>query len=187
MKSPNIMSITGRMPVIAAPTAIPVKPASDIGVSSTRLDPNSSTRPVSTLNGWPASAISSPKIKTRGSRRISSARASRMACAIVSSRTAVAVSSPLFASSIDILIHLVGTGIRGIESELHGAIDFNLHFIMYFVERRAIGFPLRYQPLTHDPDGIAIGLPLLLFLLRSVIFAAHIADVMPVIAVRVHQ
>ena len=37
MKSPNMMSITGRMPVIAAPTAMPVKPASEIGVSSTRL------------------------------------------------------------------------------------------------------------------------------------------------------
>ena len=31
-----MMSTTGRRPVIAAPTAIPVKPASEIGVSSTR-------------------------------------------------------------------------------------------------------------------------------------------------------
>jgi len=40
---------------------IPVKPASEIGVSITRSAPNSSTRPDSTLNGVPASATSSPK------------------------------------------------------------------------------------------------------------------------------
>ena len=36
MKSPNMMSTTGRMPVMAAPTARPVKPASEIGESITR-------------------------------------------------------------------------------------------------------------------------------------------------------
>src|ERR1700733_2172743 len=191
MKSPNMMSITGRMPVIAAPTAMPVNPASEIGVSSTRSAPNSSTRPVSTLNGWPASAMSSPRIKTLGSRRISSARASRMACASVSSRVATAspplVSGPLFASSIDILIHLVGAGIRSIERELHGAIDLSLHFVMNFVEGSAIGRTLRQQPLPHDAKGIAIGLPLLLFLFRAIVFAAHIADVVPVVSIGVHQ
>src|SRR5579871_2512480 len=62
-KSPNIMSAMGRMPVIAAPTATPVNPASEIGVSITRFVPNSSTNPESTLNGVPASATSSPKIQ----------------------------------------------------------------------------------------------------------------------------
>ena len=53
MKSPNMMSTTGRKPVMAAPTARPVKPASEIGVSMTRSLPNSSTRPFTTLNGVP--------------------------------------------------------------------------------------------------------------------------------------
>ena len=35
-KSPNMMSTTGRNPVIAAPTPMPVNPGSEIGVSSTR-------------------------------------------------------------------------------------------------------------------------------------------------------
>src|SRR5580704_5184329 len=187
MKSPNIMSITGRIPVIAAPTAIPEKPASEIGVSSTRLAPNSSTRPVSTLKGCPASAISSPRMKTRGSRRISSASASRMACARVSSRTAVADSSPPFVSSIDILIHLVDAGIRGGHGEVHPMIDLSLHFVMKFVEHGAIGQTFGHQPLAHDPNGIAIGLPLLLFLLGPVIFAADIADVVAMITIGVHQ
>ena len=36
---------------MAAPTARPVKPASEIGVSMMRSLPNSSTRPLTTLNG----------------------------------------------------------------------------------------------------------------------------------------
>src|ERR1700678_2670696 len=101
MKSPNMISTTGRSPVIAAPTATPVKPASEIGVSTTRAAPNSSTSPDKTLNGVPASATSSPKIHTLASRRISSASASRTACANVSSR-----------SGIHILIDLFHAGIR---------------------------------------------------------------------------
>ena len=40
-----MMSTTGRIPVIAAPTPIPVIPASEIGESMMRSGPNSSTRP----------------------------------------------------------------------------------------------------------------------------------------------
>ncbi len=86
MKSPNMMSTTGRMPVIAAPSPIPVMPASEIGESSTRSGPNSSTRPESTLNGVPASATSSPSTNTVESRRSSSASASFTACASEISR-----------------------------------------------------------------------------------------------------
>src|SRR5919199_549230 len=53
MKSPNMMSTTGRMPVIAAPRPIPAMPASEIGESMIRSGPNSSTRPAMTLNGVP--------------------------------------------------------------------------------------------------------------------------------------
>jgi hypothetical protein len=79
MKSPNMMSTTGRMPVMAMPTEMPVIPASEIGESITRVVPNSSTSPESTLKGVPASATSSPMISTRSSRLISSARASLIA------------------------------------------------------------------------------------------------------------
>src|SRR6185436_9886872 len=53
----------------------------------TRLVPNSSTSPTRVLNGCPASATSSPMRNTVGSRRISSAIASRTASPYVSSRS----------------------------------------------------------------------------------------------------
>ena len=42
-------SITGRSPAIAAPTPSPANPSSAIGVSTTRIGPNSSSRPRLTL------------------------------------------------------------------------------------------------------------------------------------------
>src|SRR2546425_246233 len=63
-----------------------------------RSVPTSCTSPTSVLNGCPASATSSPMRKTRGSRRISSAIASRTASPYVSSRTAVSVVAMLTSS-----------------------------------------------------------------------------------------
>ena len=42
-------STIGRSPFMAAPTAMPVKPSSAMGVSITRLAPNSSSMPLLTL------------------------------------------------------------------------------------------------------------------------------------------
>src|SRR4051794_27804516 len=109
-KSPNIRSTTGRSPVIAAPTARPVKPGSEIGVSTTRCVPNSSTRPESTLNGVPASATSSPITNTSSSRRISSTNAALTAWANVS-------------SGIEVLRDLRRVGERRVERELQAGLD----------------------------------------------------------------
>src|ERR1700758_1893507 len=174
-----MMSTTGRKPVIAAPTPIPVNPASDIGVSSTRSDPNSSTSPDSTLNGVPASATSSPKMHTRGSRRISSASASRTACANVNSRIAV--------SGINVLVDLLNPRIRGGDGKLHGGFHLFARFVLNFLQRGCIGQFLPGQPLAHVPDGIPFRLPLLLLLLRTVIFAIDVPDVVPGVAIRVAQ
>jgi hypothetical protein len=43
-KSMYISSMMGRIPTMAAPTAMPTNPCSLIGVSMTRLPPNSSIR-----------------------------------------------------------------------------------------------------------------------------------------------
>src|SRR5215472_14972106 len=115
-----MMSTTGRIPVIAAPTPSPVIPASEIGESSTRSGPNSSTRPESTLNGVPASATSSPTMKTVASRRSSSASASLIACAKVSVRVAAAVCVAL---GVDILGHLARVGERGLDGEGESLLD----------------------------------------------------------------
>src|SRR5271165_572503 len=172
MKSPNMMSTTGRKPVIAAPTATPVKPASEIGVSTTRFAPNSSTNPERTLKGVPASATSSPMMHTRESRRISSASASRTACANVSSR-----------SGIDVLLHFVHVGIGRGNRELHCGFHAGSNLISQAVKPRRVGVAPVDQPLRQHENGIPVALPLLLFLLGAVVFAINIADVMATVAV----
>src|SRR5690349_24617566 len=119
LKSPNMISTTGRIPVIAAPTASPVKPGSEIGVSRTRSLPNSSTSPVNTLKVVPASAISSPSINTVASRRNSSARASRMASPYVNSR--------LVGSGIDMFAHFFRGREGRLQGQFDGRLDLGLH------------------------------------------------------------
>src|ERR1022692_78745 len=172
MKSPNMMSTTGRIPVMAAPTATPVKPASEIGVSTTRPAPNSSTNPERTLEGVPASATSSPKMQTWESRRISSASASRTACANVSSR-----------SGIDVFLHLVCVGVRRGDGELHGRLHGGANVRRNSIEGCSIGVTLLDQPLRQNLDGIAVGLPVLLFLLGAVVLAVDVADMVPAVTV----
>ena len=78
-KSSYISSTTGCMPRMAAPTAMPMNPSSEMGVSMTRLGPNSSRKPVVMANTLPITAMSSPMMNILSSRRISSSRPSRMA------------------------------------------------------------------------------------------------------------
>src|ERR1700688_3641568 len=174
MKSPNIMSTTGRKPVIAAPTATPVNPASEIGVSTTRLAPNSSIKPERTLNGVPASATSSPRMQTRESRRISSASASRTACANVSSR-----------SGIDVLLHFVHRRIRRGDRELYRRLHDGTNARCNLIERCGIGIAAIDQPLREYENGIAIRLPEMFFLLGAVVFSIDVADVMPAVAISI--
>src|SRR6266567_2367299 len=171
-KSPNMMSTTGRSPVMAAPTPTPVKPASEIGVSTTRSAPNSSTRPERTLKGVPASATSSPKMHTRESRRISSASASLTACANVSSR-----------SGINILLHLVNTGIGRGNGVLHRRVHLRATFGGNLIEGPCIRETVRQQPVRVQLEGIPLGLPVLLFLFRAVVFAIDVAYVMTAVPV----
>src|SRR5713101_1886943 len=172
MKSPNMISTTGRRPVIAAPTATPVNPASEIGVSTTRLAPNSSTNPERTLKGVPASATSSPMMHTRESRRISSASASRTACANVSSR-----------SGIDVLLHLVDVRIGRGNGELHRRLHDGENFGCNLFQGCSVSIALLKQPLRQYENGIAIRFPKMFFLFGAIVFAIDIADMMAAVAV----
>src|SRR4029453_7003962 len=176
-KSPNMMSTIGRMPVMAAPTPMPVKPASEIGVSMIPSLPNSSTRPTSTLNVVPASATSSPMSTTVGSRRISSAIASLIASPKDSSRTAVA------SSGIDVLVHLAGIGIWRVDGKLHRSIHLRNQLFLDRIQLRPISDAVVHHPLTVQRDRIALGHPLLLFRLRTIVGASDVAHVMTVIAI----
>ena len=87
-KSENMISATGRTPDIAAPIAAPTIACSLIGVSQTRLAPNSSKSPCVVLKTPPAAPMSSPMHTTDGSRRISRAMPSETASRyVVSSAT----------------------------------------------------------------------------------------------------
>src|ERR1700678_2800730 len=179
MKSPNMMSTTGRKPVIAAPTPTPVNPASEIGVFTTRDVPNSSTSPERTLNGVPASATSSPKMKTRESRRISSASASRTASAKVISRVP--------ASGIDVLVNLIRAVIRRSHRNCHSLIHLSPYFGSNRAESVGVRVLLCFQPFGEILDRIAFRQPLLLFFFLAVIFTIDIAHMMPAIAIRIAQ
>src|SRR5579871_6275954 len=99
----NISSATGRSPVAAAPTAMPMKPASLIGVSITRaapkrpmsprvapmIPPQASSMPCAARP--PPPATSSPITTTVGSRSIAWWRASLIAWTNVSVRSATAL------------------------------------------------------------------------------------------------
>src|SRR3990172_8670198 len=70
------------MPAIAAPVASPVKPASDIGVSYTRLAPNSWNKPF--VSPRTLLRTSSPRTNTASSRSISSRNPSRIVSSLLS-------------------------------------------------------------------------------------------------------
>src|ERR1700693_3541149 len=173
-KSPNMMSTTGRIPVIAAPTPTPVNPASEMGVSITRSLPNSSTKPDKTLKGVPASATSSPMMHTRESRRISSASASRTACANVNSRLPFSANT----SGIYVLLRLFDAGVRRGDRKVDRGLHFLSHFRFDLPEGRGIREILLHHPLPMQLDGIALSLPLLFFLLRPVILALDVYAVL---------
>src|SRR6266487_8952 len=172
----------GRMPVIAPPTPRPVMPASEMGVSITREVPNSSTRPESTLNGVPASATSSPMMNTRGSRRISSAKASRMACPSVITRASCLVFLAVILS-IDIFIYLAWIWIRSVESKLFSRFDFGSHALLDLLKRLAIGHSLCGQPVYKQFQRVALCLPVLFLFFGAVVGSLDITDMMSHITV----
>src|SRR5215216_3423297 len=185
-KSPNMMSTTGRMPVIAAPSPRPVMPASEIGESITRRGPNSSTRPESTLNGVPASATSSPMTNTASSRRSSSASASFTACESEISRVPSCSFGIVWTLGEDIFVDLRRVRERRGERGLDAGRDLCLRVALDPREGLLVD-ALHAQPLAEQRDRVALGAPQLLLVLRAVVRAVDVADVVAVIAVRVQD
>src|SRR5215217_4136518 len=168
-KSPNMMSTTGRMPVIEAPSPSPVIPASEIGESITRSAPNSSTSPESTLNGVPASATSSPITKTVGSRRNSSASASFTACAREISRTPSCSFGSSRTLGVDMLVHLGRVGEGRLDRALGGRGDLRVELAVDALEFGVVGEPALAEPRGVQSDRVTLGAPPLLLLLRAVV------------------
>src|SRR5262245_29947232 len=113
-------------------------------------------------------------MNTRGSRRISSARASFTASPIVNSRVATIV------SGIDILVHLVWSRIRSGLRKLYSFVYFSFDFFLHGIQLFAVDEVFVNQRVREKRHRITLGLPRLLFLFRAVVLTIHIADVMPV-------
>src|SRR5258708_18967956 len=183
IKSPNMLAMTGRLPVIAPPTPSPVIPASEMGLSITRAGPNSSTRPESTLKGVPASATSSPMMNTLGSRRISSAKASRIAWLNVISRIIWPTCWLAVLLSIDILFHLVQLRIGRVQGKGLARLNFGLYSLLDPRKCPAIGQLLLKQPVRQELQGIAVCFPVFFFRAGTVVRALDIANVVSQITI----
>src|ERR1700693_6370860 len=182
-KSPNMMSTTGRRPVIAAPTPRPVMPGSEIGESRTRSGPNSCTRPASTLKGVPPAATSSPRMNTVSSRRSSSASASLTAWAKVSVRVRAAAS----ALGEDIFGHLTRVGERRLEREGDPGLDLGARHVFDAFEVLVRRELVLLEPRAEQRERVALAPPHLLLLLGAVVRAVDVADMVAVVAIRVAE
>src|SRR5437899_3335414 len=176
-KSPNMMSMTGRSPVIAAPRPRPVIPASEIGESITRSAPNSSTSPDVTLNGVPASATSSPIRNTVGSRRSSSASASLTACASVSSRRPSEIAATSAALGEDILVDLARLGERCLEGVAQRRLDLGRGRGVDTLELLGCGDAALEDPGAVDENRVTLRRPERFLVLGAVVRAVDVADV----------
>src|SRR5262245_34528749 len=200
-KSPNMMSTTGRIPVMAAPTPIPAMPASEIGESITRAVPNSFTNPARTLNGVPASATSSPMMKTRSSRLISSASASLIACANVISRAGAALVTVRCLPSpwpspnergddgeglrrVDMLIDLARVRVGRVQGSGHAVFDLFFDFGLDSSQDPFVSQFLCLDLLCQKPQWIALVFPLFFFALGAVISAVNVAYVVTMVTIR---
>src|SRR6266508_268043 len=134
-KSTNISSATGRSPVAAAPTAAPMYPDSEIGVSSTRSRPKRCTRPLVTPSTPPQASscsnpgtvappgTSSPISTTSGSRSISTASASLTASRKVSVRVATDMLTSLSVGDVDVVERVIWLGLGAALGERDRLVD----------------------------------------------------------------
>src|SRR3972149_3286801 len=107
----------------------------------TRSVPNSCTRPTSVLNGWPASATSSPIRNTRGSRRISSAIASFTASPYVSSRSPMRCLPCPVPKSLDDLVRPPEHGRRNRQADLLRGLQVDGELELRGLFHRQVGRP----------------------------------------------
>src|SRR6266496_4920247 len=119
MKLIVIISTIGRRPSIAAPVAMPTKPFSAIGVSTTRMGPNSFKRPAVILYEPSKLPISSPIKKTFSSRVSSSRSVSFNTCRNVSSAITLSLSHRCIIGRVDEVKEALHGRVRTLLGELY--------------------------------------------------------------------
>src|SRR5262249_40063001 len=113
--------------------------------------------------------------------------ASLMALPSVISRTPWPLCWLIVVLGIDILCHLAGIWIGGVERELLARGNFGLYTLLDLRECLRAGSTLLNQPAPEDLQRIAIGLPGFFFFFGTVVGARHIANVVPVVAIGVTE
>src|SRR5690606_8875690 len=139
-----------------------------------------------TLKGVPASATSSPRMNTAGSRRSSSANASRIAWEKVMTRSLVVgecAVAPLATSGVDMQRHLAGIGERRSQGELHGGRGLLTYRSFDVGQCLFVHHAGCNESRPEQREGISFGTPLVLFALGAVVLTVDVADVVSVIAV----
>jgi hypothetical protein len=85
-----------------------------------------------------------------------------------------------FASRVDMLIYLIGGGIRSRQREVYRVADLSRNFVFNALEQVAIGQFVFLQPVRKELYRIALAPPILFFLFGPVVGAIDVADVMTV-------
>src|SRR5271170_2595116 len=150
----------GRVPAIAAPTAAPTKPASDMGVLRTRTGPNLSMRPLVAPNAL--RITSSPITKVSGSRSISSTSAELIAwmkliCGIVAASLV----------GVDVVGYFGDIGQLALAREFDRILEFGGGFLIDAIEFGLVDLPAADEKLLIPDDG-AFELPGLDFRGRTI-------------------
>src|SRR5690606_874056 len=177
MNPSNWISITGRYPRNARPTAVPTMPDSAGGVSMTRLAPNSSRRPSVMRNTPPSVPMSSPISTTLSSSRIACRRPALRAlpnviCVISGLREGREVGGVLVAlaleSGVRFGVHPIEDGHRGPGRHAEaGGAHLARHLVGLLLHRREVvlgQLPGRAQVGLQPCDRVAATPPLELLL-----------------------
>src|SRR5580692_1150415 len=91
------------------------------------------------------------------------------------------------ASGIHVLLHFRHTGVGSGHGELNRLLHLRLYLRLNETKLIGIRKALFDQPTGQQLDGISLRLPVLLLILRAVVLAIDIANVVPGVAIRIAQ
>src|SRR6266545_4102022 len=167
MKSQIWISTMGRMPATAAPTPMPTKDGSEIGVSRTRSSPKRSRNPLDTWKMPPMSPTSSPMRKTRSSRAISPCKAAlRLREGLLASRAAPGLRHARV-GRVDRGLHDLDGRLGALDPVGDGGVELPLDALAQLLDVE-LACPQFHEVPLHARHGVLL-YPLKLFLLRPVL------------------
>ena len=85
------------------------------------------------------------------------------------------------------MINLAGIWERRVEREIHRSLDLCARLPRHLVKRIGVGNALLLQPLAEQRNRVALGLPVLFFLLGAVVGALDVPNVVAIVAIGVAE